>query len=483
MASAWLDPLIDQCGFGLYQFQLLFQSGVVYFSSAAIFVILGSVIDDLPLRRWDMSGVDAGLLQSSVFVGMALGTMVGGVFADRYGRRLTILSSNATMLVAGAILVSAQEYYSMVVGCLLFGAAAGKGVPAFNAILVEATPADSRGQLICWSTVVFFAGELYGAACIWVLGEADIPLPGTPPDRLHWRASLLFGILPVAPAFLYATMTMNESPRFLAARGRISEVSRVLQVMAKTNGVSPAPEVGSAAHEVEMGHTAPSSPSLSECLRVLSRWPVSGSTVCLMMLCVMTNFLYYGMIFALPQVLNSQPREGRLFGSVSAQVFMVTMCKGPGILLAFLLVRTPSIGHKTSLALLFGIVAGCAWAYPQFAGQGAFAGALGAACALKLAISAAFILLYIFALEVYPTRIRSTGMALCTMTGRLGSILSPHAHAIATAHGGSATYFLLLAACAVGAGGAALAMPQDTKGRPLGEAEEDETTALLASKK
>jgi putative MFS transporter len=478
----WVDPLVDSCGFGRYQFLLLIQTGATSFASAAIFVILGSMISHLPLRSWGVSSVEAGLLQSAIFVGVTMGTLIGGIFADRYGRRTAILLAYTVLIAACVLLVTATSFVLMVSACLLFGAVGGFTIPPMNALLLESSPLGRRGDLVCLSSGVWFAGELYGAACVWfVVGAHGVP---NAMIDFTWRICFLLGFLPAAPVVLYAWISLQESPRFLASCGRIAEAESSIAVMASTNGVSvPHRSLQDAETQAEELEEKPHGMSLEQSLQLLTRWPVSITTLCLMVLCIVINFAYYGLIFALPQILHDQKGAMKMMGGASVQVFVVTLFKIPGICLAYVLLRTPQVGHKTSLAALLAITCCTSWAYPALIDLGHVAGAFAAACGLKLATSAVFIILYIFVLEIYPTQVRSTGMALCTMVGRIGSIMSPLVHSYATAYGGHDAYFLIIAMIALTAGGTAMFIPMDTKGRPLGEGEDSEMTQLLAHKK
>merc|ERR1719359_1238448 len=96
---------------------LLVQTGATGFASAAIFVILGSMVSHLPLHRWGVTRAEATLLQSAIFVGVTIGTLVGGVFADRRGRRTALMVSYMLLVFAAALLVSANCYYMMVFAC------------------------------------------------------------------------------------------------------------------------------------------------------------------------------------------------------------------------------------------------------------------------------------------------------------------------------------------------------------------------------
>lgn len=486
----WLDPVVDRCGFGWYQLLLLVQTGATGFASAAVFVILGSMVGHLPLRKWGVTRAEATLLQSAIFVGVTIGTLIGGVFADRKGRRTALLLSYMLLIVAAGLLVSAFSYYMMAMACLMFGAVGGFSLPAMNALLVENSPSGHRGELVCLSSVLWFAGELYGAGCVWFMGEHSLPLPGAPESGFHWRGCFLLGFLPAVPVVIYAFFTLQESPRFLAAQGKFREAEACIVSMAAKNGapapVFPAQDGESQAAVVQTEPTQDGSgwEKTLKSLQLLTRWPVNVSTAGLMILCVVCNFAYYGLIFALPQILHDQKGARGLLGGAAVQVFIVTLFKIPGIIVALLLLRTNSVGHKTCLAVLLGLTALSSWSYPELVSVGAMTGAFSAACCLKLATSATFIILYVFVLEVYPTQIRSTGMAICTMVGRLGSISSPVVHSYAVSYAGHYAYFLTISFCAFVAGGTALLMPFDTKGRPLGEGEEEsETSCLLHHKK
>jgi len=426
----WLDPLVDQCGFGRYQIELLVQTCACGFASAAIFVILGSMVSHLPLQRWGVTRAEATLLQSSIFIGVTFGTLAGGVFADRYGRRSAVLISYVLLIISAAALVSVQGYFMMIAACFMFGAVGGFSLPPMNALLVENSPSGRRGTLVCLSSFMWFLGELYGAGCVWFLGETTLPLPGAPATGFHWRACFMMGFLPAIPIVIYAFFSLMESPRFLAMQGRKQEAQKVLNVIAQKNGVviplfPASPELRDRENQLETAEAV--TPTWRETFKTLQiiivRWPVNVSTAGLMVLCIVCNFAYYGLIFALPQILHDQKGANSLLGYMTA--------------------------------------------------------AFSSACCLKLATSAAFIILYVFVLEVYPTQIRSTGMAICTMVGRLGSILSPIIHATAVAYGGHHAYFMTIAGFSLVAGTVALGLPYDTKGRPLGEGEESETSSLM----
>merc|ERR1719454_2682890 len=78
----------------------------------------------------------------------------------------------------------------------------------------------------------------------------------------------------------------------------------------------------------------PVSSSLERSLLMLTRWPINVSTAGLMLVCLVINFAYFGLIFALPQILRDQMGALRMVGGASVQVFVVTLFKVPGICVA-----------------------------------------------------------------------------------------------------------------------------------------------------
>merc|ERR1719253_1063702 len=103
-------------------------------------------------------------------------------------------------------------------------------------------------------------------------------------------------------------MTLQESARFLASRGRLQEAERCLLVVAAANNVplqegfltGASAEEGGEVNELSREpHAEEAQMPLLKSLQLLRRWPVGASTLGLMILCMVCNFAYYGLIFAL----------------------------------------------------------------------------------------------------------------------------------------------------------------------------------------
>ena len=116
-------------------------------------------------KERDFSAAAAGLVIGLTGAGGAAGTLLGGVLADRWGRRPTLLTAHlgaaATMLLLGV----ARPYLAIAVGALLLGVFAEMARPAFSAMMVDVVP--ERDRLRAFS-LNYWAINL-GFACAAVL--------------------------------------------------------------------------------------------------------------------------------------------------------------------------------------------------------------------------------------------------------------------------------------------------------------------------
>ncbi len=86
----------------------------------------------------------AGLVLSMWGVGGAVGTTLGGMLADRWGRRPTLLTAHLGAASMMLILGLARELWAVAVGALLLGLFAEAARPAFAAMMIDVVPERDR---------------------------------------------------------------------------------------------------------------------------------------------------------------------------------------------------------------------------------------------------------------------------------------------------------------------------------------------------
>ncbi len=107
----------------------------------------------------------AGLVIGLYGAGGALGTLVGGVLADRWGRRPTLLTAHLGAVVMMVNLGLARDYWQIAAGALALGVFAEGARPAFSAMMIDVVPPGDRLRAF---SLTYWAINL-GFACSAVL--------------------------------------------------------------------------------------------------------------------------------------------------------------------------------------------------------------------------------------------------------------------------------------------------------------------------
>lgn len=93
-------------------------------------------------------------------LGAAIGAIIGGVLADKFGRKF-IYTYNLLLYMAGVLLVMCSVNFPMLLlGFLLTGISVGVGVPASWTYISESSEIENRGRNICISQMSWGIGPM-----------------------------------------------------------------------------------------------------------------------------------------------------------------------------------------------------------------------------------------------------------------------------------------------------------------------------------
>lgn len=138
-------------------------------------------------QQWQLSPAETGWIASIGFVGMAIGASLGGLLADRMGRRqvfaLTLLiyglATGASALVGGVAMLLVLRFF--------VGLGLGAELPVASTYVSEFAPAAIRGRLI----VVLEAFWAIGWTASALIGYFVIPASAD-----GWRWAFALGAIP-----------------------------------------------------------------------------------------------------------------------------------------------------------------------------------------------------------------------------------------------------------------------------------------------
>jgi MFS transporter, AAHS family, 4-hydroxybenzoate transporter len=179
-------------------------------------VIMGFAAPEI-IRTWGITKAEMGTVLSSVFFGMAAGAALAGPMADRFGRKLAVVTSVLWFGLATLLSALATGIPSLLAMRTLAGIGLGAAVPSALALMAEYAPQPKRSLFL----TVAFSGFPAGATIAGFLAAWLIPTFG-------WKVTLAAaGLLPAVFAGILA-YRLPESVAFLALKGRSDVIPAIL---------------------------------------------------------------------------------------------------------------------------------------------------------------------------------------------------------------------------------------------------------------
>ncbi len=429
---------LNRLPFGREHGKLLVGSGIGWALDAMDVGLISYVMAALA-ATWKLENTQLSWIGSIGFVGMMIGASVGGLLADRLGRRNVFA---LTLLVYG--LATGAAAFSVGVAMLIVlrfivGLGLGAELPVASTLVSEFAPQRIRGRMVVWLESFWAVGWIVAA----LLGYFLVPKePGGWPG---WRWALLVGIIPAFYA-LVVRQGLPESVRFLESKGRLAEAERSVRLFEKHSNVVPDAEFEVAVTQTPLS-IEPSQTKISIFSPLLRK-----RTIALWSVWFFVNLSYYGAFTWLPTLLF---RQGHSLVRSFEYTLIITLAQLPGYAVAAWLIE--KWGRRPTLATFLlgsGIAAGL------FGLQNSTAGILLAGMALSFFNLGAWGALYAIGPEIYPTAMRGTGTGAAAAAGRVAAIIAPLGVPFLLAGGGSPLVFGVFAVSFAIAAGSALLLPE-----------------------
>lgn len=421
-ASSTTAGRLDALSFTRAHLKVLTGSGLGWALDAMDVGLVSFVIAAL-IAEWSLSAEQASWIASAGFLGMAVGASLGGLLADRYGRRsifaVTLLvyglATGASALVGGLA--------ALIVLRVLVGLGLGAELPVASTYVSEFAPARMRGRLI----VILEAFWAIGWSAAALIGYLVIPNVDE-----GWRWAFALGAIPAAYA-LIVRWGLPESARWLERQGRHAEAEAVVRRFETSASVD-----GSQRHRATDTAIAPAAESARSRLSGLwsAEFRVRTGALWVVWFCV--NFAYYGAFIWIPSILFAQGYDlVKSFGFT----LIITLAQLPGYAVAAWLIEV--WGRRATLSSFLVGSAVSAILFGTATTEGAI---IAAGMALSFFNLGAWGALYAVTPENYPTSLRATGSGWAAGVGRIASIVAPLTVPALLALGGSPLLFAVFAA-------------------------------------
>ncbi|MBN2478657.1 MAG: sugar porter family MFS transporter [Parachlamydiales bacterium] len=148
------------------------------------------------------------MVVSIILIGALVGAYVGGLFADRLGRKFTLFFTTVLFLIGTIIIMTSHSIFILFIGRIIVGLAIGIVSMAAPLYIAEMSDPKHRGALVSLNQLAITIGILLAYAVDYYFADVN-----------EWRSMFAFGLLPAFLMFI-GLFFIPETPTFLISRGK-----------------------------------------------------------------------------------------------------------------------------------------------------------------------------------------------------------------------------------------------------------------------
>ncbi|KIY46937.1 MFS general substrate transporter [Fistulina hepatica ATCC 64428] len=430
--------LQEEVGYGRYQVELFVLTGLGWAADniwlQGIALILSQVQQELnPVR------IELGTL--AFFIGTVAGSAVWGLLTDLIGRKIAF---KTTLFLAGTFGIATGASPSFAAfGCLAacLGFGIGGNLLVDGALYLEHVPQSHQWTLTLLSGW-WALGQVLSSGVAWGFIEhysctSSIPQGECPKaENMGWRYTCYtLGCITLLIFILrFVVFDLQESSKYLIARGRDEEAIKVLQHIARRNGKSITLTVDQFA--AIRASTAP--PTVLQVFKqVLSPTAIShvkplfaGRRLAINTSLTVLVWSVIGLAFPLFNAFEPLYLEEHAAGSSSYRNYtIISTCGVAGAIIASIVIdwsrtagRFSLGGRKLTMAIATMLTGIFLFLFTTATTEAAV---LGYLCSAGVTQTAMYGVLYAYTPEVFPAPHRGTGDALCSSINRFAGVLAP----------------------------------------------------------
>lgn len=374
---------------------------------------------------WRLGIDDIATVTSAAFLGMFIGSLLGGWLSDRFGRRRTIVW--ATLGYSAASLASAfsQSLWDLAILRVLTGLGLMAATTAMLTYVSEMFPREHRGRV---QSLIVAIGLLGIPAMSWS-ARWLVPL-----GESAWRWVFVLGAAGAVVA-LVANWVLPESVRWLDVQGRSTEALATVELLE---------DEASQLRDEPANVTAPVVEDAGGFAALVGERRLRRRTIVLSVSLMLATLTYYGFNAWVPTLLVD---HGMTASQSLTYVSILALAACPGALLAIAFVdrwerRYVICGVYITVGALI-LAFGLAPTTPVLLASGLL---------MMLFVQIGTASFYTYMPEVFPTAMRSSGVGVANGSGRIATFAGTFLVAAILTNLGYLAVFVFLCVCSVSVG-------------------------------
>ncbi len=369
-------------------------------------------------KLWHLSVFEHGITVSIALIGTVIGSLIGGIPTEKYGRKVTLYMVAIAYLLSAIGTAYAVDWSIFLIFRFLGGLGVGVSSVVAPMYISEIAPPAKRGQLVAMFQFNIVFGILMAYLSNYLLGNIG--------DNA-WRWMLGVQAIP-SVLFLATILAIPESPRWLILKKGMVDAAR------KTLNIIDAATAEQVIHDIENNVQSHAPSSFKTLFQKAYKTPITLAVL----------FAFFNQMSGINAIIYYAPRifEMAGFGASTALlssagiglVNLIATLVGISLIDKFgrrMLMYIGSVGYIISLSLI-----AFAFYRHNFDGMSVFIFLFIASHAVGQGS-----VIWVFISEIFPSEVRAHGQALGSFTHWiLAAVIAFTFPYIAETFGGAATF-------------------------------------------
>lgn len=424
-----LGEVIDYFGYGSFSFKLTCIVGLLWSLDGIELTLITLIAPELKCK-WNLTSFQTALTSTGIFIGLAVGSIFWGKFADKFGRRIFSLVGVAFMLYFGLLTTMATNFGWF----LLMRFFVGLGLcsiilsPTYVSELISS---KYQGRVMFALALFFTLGSFYAVFLAYLVM-----------NRFGWRMFVFLATTPIGLTF-GLLLWLPESVRYLETIGAVDAIMKIL-------------------NSISVEHKMPIPKNIKMLKRIAERGNVSKlftkkfriKTLLLMVLWVCVMVMYFFVLFLNTQLeqmsghatATNKSTCHTLTDSDYLQNMFIVLGEIPGLLVYAFIVD--KFSRQNVFLSAFTVIITCLlilWMYGTLFYVRTFVMFI-----LRGTTTSVLQLVWLYTAENCPTSLRATLLGLCCGTSRWSLIFIPFFVQYLIRVSFTATIFIFVGICILG---------------------------------
>lgn len=238
-------------------------------------------------QEWEISKKELGPVLSAALVGMSLGALISGPFADRFGRKWIVISTTAVFGVATLLSATSENLIELSFWRFVTGLGLGAAMPNIATLLAEYMPQKRRALMVNLMFSMFPLGAAVGGVLSAVLVK-----------DFGWHSILVVGgLFPILLTLLLVVM-LPESIQFLIRQNKQNQAKKIAErIHGESFEINTALSLPVMESQLEKSESKPISMVLS------AKYAISSFM--LWLCCFMSLLVFYLLVSWMPTILKN----------------------------------------------------------------------------------------------------------------------------------------------------------------------------------